>query len=314
MASLVQQAQIRLLAAARVSGRPPPCATFTATSWPAKRSLWTRASSPHRQRYCRLVAQAQSLLPAAPDAAIAAAKAAQQLRPEAPGPIVLQGRAALLLGNHGDAVTLFDRALARDARSIDQPLAMLALARSQRDSGKHRRALRSYRKLVPRAALLPNRLTRASALLEAAHLAMAVGAHSDEAALHHHLDEALAFLHKAASDPHHKRHPAVILSLALALDRTGQTLQANALLHENHTMIAHWRGNPQLPPFVVRKADLWALRALASERSAAARAVEHWRQYLTAEGTAAAYRTAAQKRLTAVMTRVGRKTHKRRSR
>jgi tetratricopeptide (TPR) repeat protein len=195
------------------------------------------------------------------------------------------------------ALAAFDEALARDARAVEQPLALYDLAQAQRLSGKNAEALASYRVLVPRASLLPTRTLRAQVLLEAAHVAMLSGKPAER-------DEALAYLREAAHDPHHALRLDVALSLVLTLDRAGRRAQADAILAEQ-------RGSARFvtrdaPSYLANFDDLALLRALSLEISDPAAAREHYQRYLASPSGQGAYADAARARSARLTTKRGR--------
>lgn len=256
-----------LVAAATASARPAECRPAPAK---AIATVWSRARSPRLARYCDLIARAQVRLGADPAGAEAAARAADELLPGRAAPKVALARLAVARGDHERALELFEGALAIDTRSVEQPAAMHDLARAQKHRGRLTEALSTYRVLVPRASLLPDRATRAQVLLEAAHVALAAE-EGDRG-----VEEALAYLREAARDPHHGLRVDVSLSLVLALHRSGQGGQADGVLAElrgRQGWVAGADGS-----YLVEPADLAVLRGLALEEADSARAAGFYRE------------------------------------
>ncbi|MCC6524836.1 MAG: hypothetical protein IT373_19430 [Polyangiaceae bacterium] len=264
-----------LAAAATAAGRPRECVPAGAAGGA---TIWQQARSPFLARYCGLVARAHARMVEDPSAALRAAEDASRLIPGGAAPFVAMARAELRLGEAKDAYEHFARALALDPRAVEQPLAMLDLARVRRMHGDNAGALAVYRTLVPRASLLPTREERARVLGEAALTAMALAGTAGAPSSAASLDEALAYLREAAHDPHHGHRYALALVLALALDRQGQPAQAESVLDElprgprvAASLKGLWLGDD---------GDAFALRALGAERSDRAAAANAWRSFL----------------------------------
>jgi tetratricopeptide (TPR) repeat protein len=303
---LAPPASGELVAAAAATGRPPECRPLQGSAMSsAEGAIWNQARRPELRRYCHLVARAQARLDSDPAAAQVAAKEAAKLLPRRAAPLVVQAQAAFARGKAREALTAFDKALALDPRSVEQPRALHDLARTRLLLGRHADALASYRVLVPRAALMPSRAQRARVLLEAAHVAMTLATSSDAP---RQLDEALAYLREAARDPHPSHRRMVTLSFALALDRAGRSEQAEALLAElpraGGAALALTSGaegpgararrdNVHLPNADEQR----ALEALALERDDARRAADAWRRYLDSPGGRGPFGAAAEARL-----------------
>jgi tetratricopeptide (TPR) repeat protein len=280
-----------LVAAAVASGRPPECMPPGASDKATRTSIWLQARHPNLRRYCHLLSRAHARIETAPASAAKAAKQADALLKGRAAPKVVMARAALKQGKLDEAIAMFEQALKHDARAVEQPLAMHDLAMARARAGQLESALETYRVLVPRAALLPSRTRRARVLLEAAHVAMAVG-ETQPGQTARTLEEALAYLREAARDPHQAHRLDISLSLVLALDRAGHPAQADAVLAEQ-------RGTEQWARmakggYLAHKLDLHALRALALARSKRSEAARLWQSYLaTAKGP---YRAAAETR------------------
>ena len=275
---------------------------------------------PALTRYCHHIARGQAMLERNAAAAQTAADEAAALFPDKAAPHVLRARAALRLGDESLALAEFERGLAANPHSVDAPAAMHDLAQSQLHTAKLRAALSTYRLLAPRSGLLGSRVKRATVLLEAAHVTMAVMAlpstdtTSDESApqapatdesnpgaatargrMGASLDEALAYLLQAARDPHHARRTDVELSLALVLDRSGKLARADALLAEirgTRAWIAATERRSPAPDDSVQQ----ALLALALERTDPTRAAVQWEKYVAALASGR-WSEAAEKRL-----------------
>jgi hypothetical protein len=166
--------------------------------------------------------------------------------------------------------------------------------------GKRDAALKIYRELVPRADLLPNRDSRARVLLEAAHVAMET-AGAQPAVASRLLDEALAYLREGSRDAHHRFEIDMAMSLVLALDRAGESAQADAILTEHggddtwaEVAAFDYLGNPN---------DVHALRGLATEQSQPAAAANHYREYLANPDLP--FRATIQARLNRLTARLG---------
>jgi tetratricopeptide (TPR) repeat protein len=278
-------------------------------------SVWELLRVPNLQRYCDLMARAQTQLPTLPAEAKKAAEEADQALPGHAGPSVLLARAALAVGAIDEAARAFARARAIDARSVEEPQAMHDLARVLARTGKRDEALAVYRALVPRVDLLGTADRRISVLLEAAHLSMAVegagralpvpanvGSISPQRP---RLDEAVAYLREARQRPPTQLAGEVLLSLALALDRAGARDEADAALAEAQ------RGGARLPregaDYLAAPEDRTALDALAAEGNDRAVAQKAWEAYLAGAGGRGPWAAAAKARLDAVRKGGGRR-------
>lgn len=275
-----------LVAAAAATGRPAECMPAAPGREGRVRGVWSRARIPNLQRYCGLIARAHARLAESPDAAREAAELADSLVPERAAPRVVMARVALREGNVAAADKAFRAALALDARSVEQPVAMHDLALTHWKSGHLKEALATYRVLVPRASLLPDRGRRARVLLEAAHVAMAVAPGAGDGTTRI-LDEALAYLREASRDMNHHLEHDVALSLVLALDRAGRGVQADALLAEQRGSAA-WITTAKLD-YLASKDDRALMRGLALEKHDPGEAAKSYQSYLeTAKGSYAA--------------------------
>ncbi|WP_437714165.1 hypothetical protein WMF45_49025 [Sorangium sp. So ce448] len=334
-----------LVAAAAAAGRPPECAARSGRAIARGPTVWERARAPELPRYCDLLARGQAQLGGDAGAARESARLADQLLPGHAAPQVLLARAALALGSPEDAARAFERARSVDPRSVEDPQTMHDLARSLARTGKRGEAIAIYRALVPRIDLLGTADQRALVLLEAAHLSMATagaasvadasgrppaGAHG-EAAARRDLDEAIAYLREARLRAQTQLARDVTLSLALALDRSGDKAQADAALEGEATALeparprgegARGRAENQSAGAAARERtaddlasaaarlrtveylavpeDRLALEALALERAMTAAAIARWEAYLSGAGGQGPWAPAARARLDAL--------------
>jgi tetratricopeptide (TPR) repeat protein len=258
-------------------------------------TIWQLARTPELGRYCDLVARAKSQLGTDPKAATASAKAADTALPGRAAPRVLLARAAFALGKIDDAARDFEAARAIDARSVEDPPTMHDLAQVLRKTGKLDEALAVYRALVPRIDLLAPADRRVLVLLEAAHVSMAVAAKLPIAAgSRPSLDEAVAYLREARQKPPTALANDVLVSLALALDRSGDRVQADAVLADAHAPASEVRA--ATPEFLVAVEDKVCLDALTANP---ADATKHWEAYLAGPGGKGPWAGAARARLDA---------------
>ncbi|WP_437547725.1 hypothetical protein WME97_47390 [Sorangium sp. So ce367] len=334
-----------LVAAAAAAGRPPECAARSGRAIARGPTVWERARAPELPRYCDLLARGQAQLGGDAEAARASARLADQLLPGHAAPQVLLARAALALGSPEDAARAFERARSVDPRSVEDPQTMHDLARSLARTGKRGEAIAIYRALVPRIDLLGTADQRALVLLEAAHLSMATagaasvadasarppGGARGEAAARRDLDEAIAYLREARLRAQTQLARDVTLSLALALDRSGDKAQADAALEGEATALeaarprgegARGRAESQSAGAAARERtaddlasaaarlrtvdylavpeDRLALEALALERAMTAAAIARWEAYLSGAGGQGPWAPAARARLDAL--------------
>ncbi len=306
LAALGPSAGAGLSAAAAASGRPPECSSRSRRALARGPSIWELARVPDLQRYCDLMARAQTQLAALPKEAKKAAEEADLALPGRAPPAVVLARAALALGNVEDAASAFARARAIDARSVEDPSTMHDLARVLARTGKREEALAVYRALVPRVDLLGTTDRRVSVLLEAAHLSMTVeGAAGPpptvaelarpRAAPRPRLDEAVAYLREARQRPPTQLAGDVLLSLSLVLDRAGERDEAASTLLEAERNGAGQRREP--PSYLAAPEDRAALDALAAEGSDRAAAQKAWETYLAGPGGKGPWAPAARARL-----------------
>jgi tetratricopeptide (TPR) repeat protein len=201
-------------------GRPPECVSTLAGAG----NVWERAKSPEIRRYCDRIASASSKLAGSAtmaQAALAAAREASGVLPGRAAPRVLEGRALAALGQFDLAIAALDDARSRDPRSLDDPLALLAYARSQARTGHAEKAAEAYRALLPRASALAG-AERSRAATEAGLVALARGPHW--------LDDAMAAFRESLRQSQDDSAPVATLGLALALDRGAEPDGSRALL------------------------------------------------------------------------------------
>jgi tetratricopeptide (TPR) repeat protein len=287
-----------LLAAAAASGRPRECMSSVRRALTAGPSIWERARVPTLQRYCDLVARAHAELATSPEAAQTDARLADKALPGRAAPAVILARAALALGALDDAAREFERARSIDARSVEDPATMHDLARVLQRTGKRPEALAVYRALVPRIDLLGSTERRVLVLLEAAHASMRGSASAEPQAEKPKLDEAIAYFREARQRPPTQLGGDVILSLVLALDRSGDRAQADAALSDAHRTGARVRTGSL--DYLADAEDRHALEALALEATDRAQAIKSWEAYLAGSGGKGAWAGAARSRLEAL--------------
>jgi tetratricopeptide (TPR) repeat protein len=296
-----------LLAAAAASGRPRECMSSVRRALTAGPSIWEKARVPTLQRYCDLVARAHAELATSPEAAQTDARLADKALPGRAAPAVILARAALALGSLDTAAAEFERARAIDARSVEDPATMHDLARVLQRTGKRAEALAVYRALVPRIDLLGSTDRRVSVLLEAAHASMSAEGSAlaggsppkpGDGADRPKLDEAIAYLREARQRPPTQLSGDVLLSLVLALDRSGDRAQADAALSDAHRTGARVRSGG--PDYLADEGDRQALEALAIEASDRAQAIKSWEAFLAGPGGKGAWAGAARARLEAL--------------
>lgn len=256
-------------------------------------TIWQLARTPELGRYCDLVARAKSQLATDPKAALASAKEADAALPGRAAPRVLLARAAFAQGKIDDAAKDFEAARALDARSVEDPPTMHDLAQVLRKTGKLDDAVVVYRALVPRIDLLAPADRRVAVLLEAAHVSMAVAAKTSAASpgSKPSLDEAIAYLREARQRPPTALSNDVLVSLALVLDRSGDRVQADAVLAEAHAPASDTRTTA--PDYLVASEDKLCLDAL---QAAPADAAKLWEQFLAGPGGKGPWATAARSR------------------
>lgn len=233
--------------------------------------------------YCDKIGRADALLGSDPKAALEAAESAETLLPDRSSAAVAIGRAKLASSDVKGALESFDRALGRDKRALDEPKAMNDYARTLVLSGKPGDAAPIYRQLVPRSELLPDS-ARPLVYLQAAHALLAHAAsgagddrkRSPEAVAD--LADASAYLAEARSSSSSNLRGDVLLSIALAFDRSGEPEKANAALTEASR--AHASVTDSARAYVATPSDALALDALALEAAGGPGSREAWQKFL----------------------------------
>ncbi|MGH7296265.1 MAG: tetratricopeptide repeat protein, partial [Polyangiaceae bacterium] len=274
MATLFPVALVLAQAVSWATGRPPECAD------PGGRAgnVWERARAPELRRYCDLVAGASSRLAgtaAMAESALASAREADGVLPGHAAPLVLEGRALAALGKLDEARKALSDARARDPGALDDPLALLALARVLARTGHPDEAADAYRALLPRASALSSS-ARAAASVEAGLVSMSRSAAR--------LDEAVASLREGAREGQEETQAVAVIALALALDRRGDADESRALLAERpHGDPRAALGSPRARELVaVAPGEVDAMVGLALEGSDAAGARDAWSAYVAA--------------------------------
>lgn len=207
-------------------GRGPRVRPVECNVLPGERgaNVWERAKIPELRRYCDLLASASAKLTPGtrmlPDV-VRLADEADRLVPGRAAPLLLKGRALSTMSQHAPALAALREARARDDRALDEPMALLAWARSLAFSGDSVAAHAAYRELLPRADALPL-ADRGVAYLGAGMLVMAEGPAG--------LDETIAILRQARHDSQDLLRAGATYALALALDRSGDPAEAAAVL------------------------------------------------------------------------------------
>ena len=176
--------------AAQSSARPRECRGAVSGG---SDGLWLRLRGSDAERYCDLLARGHARLRQTPNEALSAARAAETLAGSTPAVRVLAGRAQLRLAQPALAYELFAQAEGAEAQAFADPKALHDYARAASLAQQPGQAVRLYRLLISRAALLDDALERAFALVEAAGHVLA---HVPNGA-----DEALGYLGLARAQP-----------------------------------------------------------------------------------------------------------------
>ncbi|MEI9950970.1 MAG: hypothetical protein WDO74_18835 [Pseudomonadota bacterium] len=177
MLPLVLAVALDLTTAAQASPRPRECRGATGTD-----GVWVRLRGADAQRYCELLGRGYARLVQTPQEALLAAQAAEALAGPLAAVRVLAARADLRLGDNQRAYQLFQQAEANDVQAFADPKALHDYARAASLAGKLPDAVRLYRLLVSRIALLDDPRERAFAQIEAAaHVLAQVDSGADEA-------------------------------------------------------------------------------------------------------------------------------------
>jgi hypothetical protein len=260
-------------------GRPVECAPLEGGR---ASNVWERAKLPELQRYCDLLASGSAKLAGGSGMAgdvLLIADEADKAMPGRAAPSVLRGRALERLGREPEGLAALREARARDQRSLDDPVALLAWARTLARTDHAGDALEAYRSLLPRASALVI-ADRGPAYVEAGMLAMARGPEG--------LDEAVAVLRQARRESQDVVQTLAIVALALALDRAGEKAEARATLAERvsgelRSALADVRSRESLGPACAGEGD--AMLGLTLEPVEPARAREAWQRYVRGTGS-----------------------------
>jgi hypothetical protein len=253
--------------AALASPRPAVCRGALERAGPG---VWARVRGAEREHYCDLLARAQARLQSAPSEALQAAEAAQQIAGATSAVLVLEGRAALRLGEPEKARSLFVRADA-DPSAFLELGALRDYARVTSAARDAQRASELYRTLASRASLLEGPLRSAIYLEAAAHVLVAGRGGPDEA---------LAYLGQVSERGAGLGLSDLRLALsALCLDRAESGERARLALsgHPGGLELSASQSEyvPLLPP-----GELTALNALTAESSDPGRARQLWTTFL----------------------------------
>jgi hypothetical protein len=166
-----------LTTAAQASPRPRECRGAAGGE-----GVWARLRGADAQRYCELLARGYARLGQTPEEALRAARSAEALAGPTPAVRVLIARAALRLGDTPLAYRLLQQAESDDAQAFADPKTLHDYARAASLASKAPEAVRLYRLLVSRVALLDDPRERALSQIEAAaHVLAYVDGGADEA-------------------------------------------------------------------------------------------------------------------------------------
>ncbi len=242
--------------------------------------VWQRVKSPPLRRYCERVAGGLSKLasePGMPNEALRAALEAEDMLPGRAPAKVLEARAHLRLDHAPLAYAALREAVARRERSLDDPPALLALARAAARTGHGAEALQAYGALLASADALPP-AERSAAYVEAGMLLLAAGPSR--------LADAVVTLRQARRVATGDLQLVATVALALALDRGGDAREARAILDERtlagaDDAIDAARAKRHLGPSPTEPEAL-ALRAMSLEGRPTAQSREAWRSYFDA--------------------------------
>lgn len=264
-------------AAPSAAARPDECDASA-----ERANVWERAKQPALRRYCALVASGVTKL-AGGDAqaanVVAIAQEAEVLLPGHAAPKILEARAKLALGRPEEAVSSFDEAIRRDARALDEPVALLAWARANAQLGRRERAAAAYRDLLPRASVLAPSV-RGAVSFEAAIVASTQGPAA--------IDDVVAMARQAVRETRDGLRIASLVTLALALDRGGHGDEAKALLaSEAPSLLVTGLRDARITEELAAIGMAFekdALEAFALEASRPALARDAWKRYLEGPG------------------------------
>lgn len=210
-----------VLAQAAQPARPAECGVGDASR---TGNVWERAKEPNLRRYCDLLASGTAKLVGAATMAtevLAIAHEADKLLPGHAAPLVLEGRALLVLERPEEAHKALVEARKRDDRALDDPVAMLSWARASARTGHAEDATAAYRAALPRASALSSS-ERSAAAFEAGCTLVSTGKAG--------LDDGIAMLRLARREAQDTLQLAAVVALGLALDRAGLPDEAKAVL------------------------------------------------------------------------------------
>lgn len=250
-------------------GAPAP--QIDCTEGKARISVWDRARAPYLGKYCDLLAQAEVRLPQEPARAEQAATAAASLVANQAAPLVLRGRAALLLGKVEAARQFFERALTMDSAALRDPRALQDHAAALRDTGETGRAIEAYRLLLPRLDGIPGEEARTRARLDAALALMLEGPGG--------LEVAQTVVRDAAERGAPALRAVARAVLALVLDRAGAQAQAQAAASEAKRAGAAW-ALMTTPAPLGWPVEALAVQAKLREVTEPSAAIATWEAYL----------------------------------
>jgi len=167
-----------LATAALESPRPRMCRANAS----GENELWSRARTGDTERFCDLLAHGYARLSEAPNEALQAAEAAEAIHAAAPEVAVLRGRALFRSGNAPAAFEQFQRAERQLALRSFDPKTLHDYARAASLTGNSADAVRLYRVLVSRSALVAEEREKTALAVEAAaHVLSYAPNGSDEA-------------------------------------------------------------------------------------------------------------------------------------
>ena len=256
----------QLTTAALESPRPRVCRAGTN----GENELWSRARAGDTERFCGLLARGYARLAATPSEALEAAEAAEAIHGGTPEVTALRARALLRTGQVAAALEQFRQAEQKSSLALLDPKALHDYARAASRAGTPADAVRLYRVLVSRSALIDDAREKTEFELEAAAHVLAYVPNGSE--------EALGYLAQA-------RRAALGLSplisgfRALIAERDGPTARAPATLPSLAALgqSVSGRGDAELtlPP-----GELEAVRAVASAATDRAASRSAWQAFL----------------------------------
>ena len=201
-----------MVARAEATGESGACGAVRASD------PWQRARSPRLSEYCELVAHATTQLATDAKAAGETAARARGLFPERVLAVVLEGRAAVGVGDYPRALASFRSAARLDPRSLDEAPVRYAYAIALRQTGARNEAVEAFRALLPVLAGLAS----ASYVRGCVDAGLAIGAEGQTG-----LEDAIAALRLAVVPTAAGEAPLAYAFLALALDRAGRRDEAS---------------------------------------------------------------------------------------